>query len=56
VGSNETLCRSTAPRCTASDPQILHRPWASNSIRLSQLAHHHGCFFTRTLIAAYRGL
>jgi hypothetical protein len=51
VGSNETLSRSTAPRCTASDPQISHRPWASNSIQLSQFAHHHGSLFTGMLIA-----
>jgi len=50
-GSNETLSRSTEPRFTASDPQIPHRPCASNSIQMSQFAHHHGSFFTRTLIA-----
>jgi hypothetical protein len=36
---------------TASEPQVLHRPWVSNAICVRQLTHHH-CFsigFTESL-------
>src|ERR1700680_4541459 len=36
---------------TASDPQVLHRPWVSNVICVRQVTHHH-CFsigFTESL-------
>lgn len=42
ISRQATVCEPI--QATASDSQILHRPWASNAICSEQLTHHH-CFF-----------